>query len=83
MIGMKSYGSLAWILLAVLLTGADGTGDTPSFLGKVTLAYGLLFILVILYLVMSQRKNAGLKEELEFLERRLAELEKRSPREET
>ncbi len=78
---MKGYGSLAWILLAVLLTGADGTssGDTSSFLGKVALAYGLLFILVISYLVMSQRKNAGLKEELDFLERRLAELEKPSP----
>ncbi|MEE8143558.1 MAG: hypothetical protein V3T77_10700 [Planctomycetota bacterium] len=80
---MKGYGCLVWFLLAILLTGADGSGDTPSFLGKVTLAYGLLFTLVILYLVMSQRKNAGLKEELEFLERRLAELDKQAPRKET
>ena len=77
---MKSAGIwLTLAVVAVILCGADAPGETTDFRGKVTLAYGLLFVLVILYLAVSQRKNAGLKEELEFLQRRLAEVEKKGP----
>ena len=47
-----------------------------DFRGKVTFAYGLVFALVVVFLVLSHRRNAGLQEEIEFLERRLDELER-------
>jgi len=53
-------------------------GAPTDFRGKVTLAYGLVFIFVVIYLLFSHRRNAALRAEIEFLERRLDELEARS-----
>lgn len=56
---------------------AEQAYEAPAdFRGKVTLAYGLVFASVVGYLLLSMKRNAGLKEEVEFLERRLGELEK-------
>ncbi len=50
---------------------------TADFRGKVTLAYGLVFGAVVVFLLLSAKKNAGMREEIEFLSRRLDELERR------
>ena len=53
-------------------------GAPTDFRGKVTLAYGLVFIFVVVYLLLSHRRNAAVRAEIEFLERRLDDLETRS-----
>ena len=54
----------------------QGEGE-PDYRDKVVLAYGLVMGLVIFYLVTSHLKNARLAEEIEFLGRRIEELQKR------
>ena len=52
--------------------------EAPAdFRGKVTLAYGIVFGCVVIYLVLSMRRNAGLAEEVAFLEKRLDEIQQR------
>lgn len=53
-------------------------GPPPDFRDKVYLAYTLVFACIALYLFLSWRRNAALKEEVHFLERRIRELEKTS-----
>ncbi len=69
-------------LLAAAGEADEPSGELPDFRGKVMLAYGLLFALLIGYLWVSHGKNSGLQEELEFLERRVRELKKRGAKEE-
>lgn len=57
--------------------GAPGAEAPTDFRGKVTLAYGLVFFFVVIYLLISHRRNAAVREEIAFLERRLDELEAR------
>ncbi len=69
------------IVCAPALAIAQGPGEPEApvdYRGKVTLAYGIVFGLVVIFIVLSMRRNAGLREEIEFLERRLDELEKRA-----
>ena len=76
---------LLWGIVSLVgapaLFADDATPETSyeapaDFRGKVTLAYGLVFASVVGYLLLSMKRNAGLKEEVEFLERRLSELDK-------
>jgi hypothetical protein len=76
-----TIGALLGFAAAVFAQAAEsapGDAATPTdFRGKVTLAYGLVFILVVVYLIISHRRNAALRSEIEFLERRVGELEAR------
>ena len=74
------FGTLSTVAAPTLSAedaAAEQAYEAPvDFRGKVTLAYGLVFASVVGYLLLSMKRNAGLKEEVEFLERRLGELEK-------
>ncbi len=76
-----SLALLAATLLVVptLVFGADddGSSSPEDFRGKVTLAYGLVFAILITYLVLSHRRNASLWEDVDFLKRRVNEIEKK------
>ena len=90
--GGASRGALAALLvLALSVTalaedGATGEGaaegvraatEAPAdFRGKVTLGYGMVVGAIVIYVLISARRNARLTEEIEFLEQRVGELEK-------
>lgn len=66
--------------LLALAQGEDGVtppaAEAPEdFRWKITLAYGLVVGLVIVFIVLAHRRNAGVQEELDFVERRLDQLE--------
>lgn len=70
-------GAIVVCAPALLLAQGPGSEEAPvDYRGKVTLAYGIVFGLVVIFIVLSMRRNAGLREEIDFLERRLDELEK-------
>ncbi len=82
------FGRLATALFAAIAVSApallraqeatSGAEEAPAdFRGKVTLAYGIVFGVIVIFLVLSMRRNAGMAEEVEFLEKRLDELQKR------
>jgi len=76
-VATAGLGALAaWTPGALFAQGAEA-GAPTDFRGKVTLAYGLVFIFVVVYLIISHRRNAALRSEIEFLERRVDELEAR------
>ena len=51
----------------------SGTAS-EDFRGPVVLGYFLVFLLIVIYLLASQRKNAHLGDEIDFLKRRVDEL---------
>ncbi len=70
----------AFVCAPALLYGQESgaVAEAPAdFRGKVTLAYGIVFGCVVLYIVLSMKRNAGLTEEVAFLEKRLDEIQKR------
>lgn len=54
---------------------ATYTTVTADFRTKLMIGFGMVFVLIITYLMASHRKNAGLREEAEFLKQRLQSLE--------
>ncbi|MEM7263769.1 MAG: hypothetical protein AAF488_17405 [Planctomycetota bacterium] len=57
------------------LFAADGpAAGTADFREKVMIAYGTVFAVLLIYLVLSHRKNSKVREEIELLEERIEEL---------
>lgn len=63
--------------LPLFAQGPGGGGEVVDFRGKVTFAYGTVVTVIIVYLVLSQRRNSGLREEMKLLEERLRRLDPR------
>ncbi|MEM7164366.1 MAG: hypothetical protein AAF581_02825 [Planctomycetota bacterium] len=75
-------------LPCVVLAQDEAGGDAPTVAGTATVeeltdfrsylmfGFSLVFVLIIGYLVVSQRRNAALAEEAEFLKKRIDELGK-------
>ncbi len=74
-----------WIgALPALAAGLEATAPAPGaapapedYRGRVMTAVGFLFALIVGFLVISQRRAARQREELEHLARRVADLEAR------
>ena len=79
---MKSLLSVMVVVMVVGGFACAAQADEPTqsgaasedFRGPVVLGYFLVFALIVTYLVLSQRKNAHLGDEIDFLKRRVDEL---------
>lgn len=67
-------GLVSWILCAAAFAQSAATGPptAPDFRGKVTLAYGSVLTLVVVFLLLSIRRQRAMAEDLKFLEQRIA-----------
>ncbi|MFN0058884.1 MAG: hypothetical protein ACKVX7_10550 [Planctomycetota bacterium] len=70
---VAGLGVVGWILCAEALAQTPATPLTaPDFRGKVTLAYGSVLTLVVVFLLLSIRRQRAMAEDLKFLEQRIA-----------
>ena len=75
-LGRMTLTLCVWLATSGIALAADsepGSGD-QDFRGKVLIAYGTVFAVVLVYLYASHLRNARLVREIELLEERVQEL---------
>lgn len=78
---MMNHGNAAkwgiWMLAMIAIAPGAFAADedaADATMDRLMLGYLLVFILLVGYLIVSQRRNARLRDDIEFLKRRVDEL---------